>query len=32
MIFDVPLNLTLGSFWWHEIDEVVGDYVEYRRR
>ena len=32
MIFDVPKNLTLGSFWWHEIDEVVGDYVEYRRR
>ena len=32
MVFDVPKNLTLGSFWWHEIDEVVGDYVEYRRR
>ena len=32
MLFDVPKGLTLGTFWWDEIDEVIGDYVEYTRR
>ena len=32
LLFDVPKGLTLGSLWWDEVDEVVGDYVEYRRR
>ena len=32
MLFDVPKGLTLGTFWWDEVDEVVLDYVEYRRR
>ena len=32
LLFDVPKGLTLGTFWWDEVDEVVLDYVEYRRR
>ena len=32
VIFDVPKGLTLGTFWWDEVDEVVADFVEYRRR
>lgn len=32
MLFDVPKGLTLGTFWWDEVDEVVLDYIEYRRR
>ena len=32
MLFDVPKGITLGTFWWDEVDEVVLDYVEYRRR
>ncbi len=32
MLFDVPKGLTLGTLWWDEVDEVVLDYVEYRRR
>ena len=32
VIFDVPKGLTLGTLWWDEVDEVVADYVEYRRR
>ena len=32
MLFDVPKGLTLGTLWWDEIDEVIGDYVEYTRR
>ena len=32
VIFDVPKGLTLGTLWWDEVDEVVADFVEYRRR
>ena len=32
MVFDVPKGLRLGSFWWKEVDNVVLDYIEYRRR
>ena len=32
VIFDVPKGLTLGTIWWDEVDEVVADFVEYRRR
>ncbi len=32
MLFDVPKGLTLGTLWWDEVDEVVLDYIEYRRR
>lgn len=32
LIFDVPKGLTLGTLWWDEVDEVVADFVEYRRR
>ncbi len=32
VLFDVPKGLTLGTLWWDEVDEVVADYVEYRRR
>ena len=32
VLFDVPKGLTLGTLWWDEIDEVIGDYVEYTRR
>ena len=32
VIFDVPKGLTLGTLWWNEVDEVVGDYVQYGRR
>ena len=32
VIFDVPKGLTLGTLWWDEVDEVVADFIEYRRR
>ena len=32
LIFDVPKGLTLGTLWWDEVDEVVADFIEYRRR
>ncbi len=32
ILFDVPKGITLGTLWWDEVDEVVLDYVEYRRR
>ena len=32
VVFDVPKGLTLGTLWWDEVDEVVADFVEYRRR
>ena len=32
MVFDVPKGLVLGSFWWEEVDEVVGDFIDYTRR
>lgn len=32
MIFDVPKGLTLGSFWWDEVDDIVTDYIDYIRR
>ena len=32
MVFDVPKGLVLGSFWWEEVDQVVGDFIDYTRR
>ena len=32
MVFDVPKGLVLGTFWWDEVDLVIGDYIDYRRR
>ena len=32
MIFDVPKGLILGSLWWEEVDTIITDFVEYRRR
>ena len=32
MIFDVPKGVILGSLWWEEVDTIITDFVEYRRR
>ncbi len=32
MVFDVPKGLILGSLWWEEVDTIIADFVEYRRR
>ncbi len=32
MAFDVPKGLVLGSLWWDEVDSVIVDFIEYRRR
>lgn len=32
MVFDVPKGLVLGSLWWDEVDSVIADFIEYRRR
>lgn len=32
MVFDVPKGLVLGSLWWDEVDSVIVDFIEYRRR
>jgi hypothetical protein len=32
MVFDVPKGLVLGTFWWDEVDLVIGDYIDYTRR
>ena len=32
MVFDVPKGLILGSLWWDEVDSIIVDFVEYRRR
>lgn len=32
MVFDVPKGLILGSLWWDEVDNIIVDFVEYRRR
>ena len=29
MIFDVPLGLTLGTFWWDEVDHITADFIKY---
>ena len=32
MVFDVPKGLILGSLWWEEVDTIITDFIEYRRR
>ena len=32
MVFDVPKGLILGSLWWDEVDSIIADFIEYRRR
>ena len=32
MVFDVPKGLILGSLWWEEVDSIITDFIEYRRR
>lgn len=32
MVFDVPKGLILGSLWWEEVDAIITDFVDYRRR
>ena len=32
MVFDVPKGLILGSLWWEEVDAIITDFIEYRRR
>lgn len=32
MVFDVPKGLILGSLWWGEVDAIITDFIEYRRR
>jgi hypothetical protein len=32
MVFDVPKGLVLGTLWWDEVDSMVADFIEYRRR
>ena len=32
MVFDVPKGLILGSLWWDEVDTIIADFIEYRRR
>jgi hypothetical protein len=29
MVFDVPKGLVLGTFWWDEVDTVIGDFIAY---
>ena len=31
MVFEVPQGLTLGSFWWREVDDIIVDFIDYRR-
>ena len=31
MVFDVPQGLTLGTLWWNEVDDVLLDFIDYRR-
>ena len=32
VVFDVPKGLILGSLWWEEVDTIITDFVDYRRR
>ena len=32
MVFDVPKGLILGSLWWEEVDTIISDFIDYRRR
>ncbi len=32
IVFDVPKGLTLGTLWWDEVDDVLLDFIDYRRR
>lgn len=32
MVFDVPKGLILGSLWWEEVDTIITDFIDYRRR
>jgi hypothetical protein len=27
MVFDVPKGLTLGTFWWQEVDDIMTDFA-----
>ena len=31
MVFDVPKGLRLATFWWKEGEDIIYDFVEYRR-
>ena len=31
MVFDVPQGMTLGTLWWNEVDDILLDYIDYRR-
>ena len=31
MVFDVPQGMTLGTLWWNEVDDILVDYIDYRR-
>ena len=31
MVFDVPQGLTLGTLWWNEVDDILLDFIDYRR-
>lgn len=32
MVFDVPKGLTLGTVWWNEADDIIGDFTDFRRK
>ena len=32
MVFDVPKGMILGSLWWEEVDAIITDFIDYRRR
>ena len=32
MLFEVPKGLTLGTIWWDEVDPIVSDFIDYRRK
>ena len=32
MLFEVPKGMTLGTIWWDEVDPIVADFIEYRRK
>ena len=31
MVFEVPVGLRLGTFWWDEVDYIILDYPAQTR-
>ena len=32
ILFEVPKGMTLGTIWWDEVDPIVADFIDYRRK